>query len=66
MRIVLIKEGYFEPPRGSLRERKELSFPDNHGKKALANDINDFFVRKITKIRADIDATVVDDTVPTE
>ena len=43
----------------------ELSFPDYHNKTALANDINDFFVRKITKIRADIDATDVDDTVPT-
>ena len=32
----------------------------------MANDINDFFVRKITRIRADIDATEVDDTVPTE
>ena len=56
--------GLFRTTKRLLARTDELSFPDNHGKKALANDINDFFVRKITKIRADIDATVVDDTVP--
>ena len=39
---------------------------DPPGDKPSFNDINDFFVRKITRIRADIDATEVDDTVPTE
>ena len=56
----------FRTTKRLLARTNELSFPDNHGKKALVNGINDFFVRKITKIRADIDATVVDDTVPTE
>ena len=56
----------FRATKRLLARTDELSFPDYHDKTALANDINDFFVRKITKIRADIDATDVDDTVPTE
>lgn len=56
----------FRTTKRLLARTDELSFPDYHEKKVLANDINDFFVRKITKIRADIDATVVDDIVPTE
>ena len=56
----------FRATKRLLARTDELSFPDYHNKTALANDINDFYVRKITKIRADIDATDVDDTVPTE
>ena len=47
-----------------LFRKDELSFPDYHDKTALASDINGFFVRKITRIRSDIDATGVDDGVP--
>ena len=56
----------FRATKRLLARTDELSFPDYHEKTALAYDINDFFVRKITRIRADIDATEVDDTVPTE
>ena len=56
----------FRATKRLLARTDELSFPDYHEKTAVANDINDFFVRKITRIRADIDATEVDDTVPTE
>ena len=56
----------FRATKRLLARTDDLSFPDYHEKTALANDINDFFVRKITRIRADIDATEVDDTVPTE
>ena len=56
----------FPATKRLLARTDELSFSDYHEKKALANDINEFFVREITRIRADIDATEVDDTVPTE
>ena len=56
----------FRATKRLLVRTDESSFPDYHEKTALANNINDFFVRKITKIRADIDATDVDNTVPTE
>lgn len=42
----------------------ELSFPDCLDKLILANDINDFFVCKITGIHVDMDPTNVDDAVP--
>ena len=54
----------FRATKKLLARKDELSFPDYHDKTALANDINGFFVRKITRIRSDIDATVVDDGVP--
>ena len=38
----------FRTTKRLLARTNELSFPDNHGKKALVNGINDFFVRKIT------------------
>ena len=60
------QRGLFRATKRLLSRKDELSFPDYHEKTALANDINDFLVRKITRIRADIDATDVDDTVPTE
>ena len=56
----------FRATKRLLARTDELSFPDYHEKNGPANDINDFFVRKITRIRADIDAIDVDDTVPTE
>jgi len=56
----------FRATKRLLARTDELSFPDYHDKTVLTNDINDFFVRKITKIRANIHATDVDDTLPTE
>ena len=54
----------FQATKKLLTRNDYLSFPEYHDKTALANDINVFFVRKITRIRADIDATDVDDAVP--
>ena len=54
----------FQGTKKLLTRNDDLSFPEYHDKKALANDINVFFVRKIARIRADIDATDVDDAVP--
>ena len=56
----------FRAIKNLLFRKDEWSFPDYHDKTALANDINGFFVRKISRIRSDIDATVVDDGVPPE
>ena len=65
MRIVLIKEGYFEPPRDSMRERMSYLFLTIMKKRPwIMTSMT--FVRKITRILADIDATEVDDTVPAE
>ena len=54
----------FRATKKLLVRKDEFSFPDYHDKTALANGINDFFVSKITRIRSDIDATVVNDGVP--
>ena len=54
----------FQATKKLLSRKDELSFPEYHDKMVLANDINVFFVRKITRIRADIDATDVDAAVP--
>jgi exonuclease III len=40
--------------------KDELCFPNYHNNTALATDIGEFFVRKISRIRSDIDAMVVD------
>ena len=54
----------FQATKKLLSRKDELSFPEYYDKMVLANDINVFFVRKITRIRADIDATDVDAAVP--
>ena len=36
--------------------KDELCFPNYHNNTALATDIGEFFVRKISRIRSDIDA----------
>ena len=54
----------FQATKKLLSRKDELSFPEYHDKMVLANDINVFFVRKITRIRANIDATDVDAAVP--
>ena len=51
----------FRATKKLLVRKDELSFPDYHDKTALANDIDGFFVCKITRIRSDIHATIVDD-----
>ena len=40
--------------------KDELCFPNYHNNTALATDIGELFVRKISRIRSDIDAMVVD------
>ena len=44
----------FRATKKLLLRKDELSFPDYHDKTALANDINGFFVRKITRIRSNM------------
>ncbi|XP_078372669.1 uncharacterized protein LOC144656313 [Oculina patagonica] len=50
----------FKATKKLLARKNGLSFPDYHDKTTLANDINDFFIRKIARIRSGIDATDVD------
>ena len=60
----------FRATKKLLARKEELSFPNYHDKTTLANDINDFVVRKITRIRVDIDANDVEscirDATPTD
>ncbi|CAB4020270.1 RNA-directed DNA polymerase from transposon X-element, partial [Paramuricea clavata] len=43
--------------------KDELCFPNYHNNTALATDIGEFFVRKISRIRSDIAAMVIDFSV---
>ena len=46
-----------------LVAKDDLCFPNYHNNTVLATDIGEFFVRKISRIRSDIDAMVVDSSV---
>ena len=46
-----------------LVSKDDLCFPNYHNNTALATDIGEFFVRKISRIRSDIEAMVVDSSV---
>ena len=56
----------FRATKRLLRERMSYLFLTIMEKRPWLMTSMIFFVRKITRIRADIDATDVDDTVPTE
>lgn len=53
----------FRASKQLLAEKEELSFPNYQDKSQLADDIGGFFVRKINKIRSDIDAVDIDQSV---
>jgi len=56
-RIAQTKDGYLDlPSNSSVAKKEELSFPNYQNKSKLADDIGSFFVRKINKIRSEIDA----------
>ena len=55
MRITLTIKG-----QQLLAKKEELLFPNNEDKSKLANDIGGFFMRKIYRIRCDIDAVDID------
>ena len=50
----------FRATKQLLAKKEELSFPNYQDKSKLANDIGSFFVRKIDRIRFDIDAVDID------
>ena len=50
------KKKLFNAAKKLLGERKQLRFPEHANKAVLANDIGRFFVRKIERIRTDIDS----------
>lgn len=54
------QEKLFKATKKRLARKNGLSFPDYHDKTTPANDINDFFIRKVARIRSDIDVTDVD------
>ena len=62
------QERLFRAAKKLLAKNEELSFPDYQDKSVLANDIGRFFVRKIDRIRSDIEALDIDssarDAVP--
>ena len=59
--IAQTKDGYLDRATKELFAKKEeLSFPNYQDKSKLADDIGGFFVRKINKIRSDIDAVDID------
>lgn len=53
----------FRATKQLLAKKEELSFPNYQDKSKLADDIGGFFVRKINKIRSDIDAVDIDQSV---
>ena len=60
MRIAQTVIAYSELPNNPLAKKDEFSFPNYRDKSKLANDICGFFVRKIDRIRSDIDAVDMD------
>ena len=50
----------FRATKKLLAKKDEFSFPNYQDKSKLANDIGSFFVRKIDRIRFDIDAVDID------
>ena len=60
MRIAQTIKAYSELPNNPLAKKEEFSFPNYRGKSKLANDMCGFFVRKIDRIRSDIDAVDMD------
>ena len=50
----------FRATKQLLAKKEEWSFPNYQDKSKLANDIGSFFVRKINRIRSDIDAVDID------
>ena len=50
----------FRATKQLLAKKEELSFPNYQDKSKLVNDIGSFFVRKINRIRSDIDAVDID------
>ena len=50
----------FRATKQLLAKKEEFSFPNYQDKSKLANDIGGFFVRKIDRIRSDIDAVDID------
>ena len=50
----------FRATKQLLAKKEEWSFPNYQDKSKLVNDIGSFFVRKINRIRSDIDAVDID------
>ena len=50
----------FRATKQLLAKKEELSFPNYQDKSKLADDISIFFVRKINRIRSDIDSVDID------
>jgi len=53
----------FRATKQLLAKKEQLSFPNYQEKSKLADDIGSFFVRKINKIRSDIDAVDIDQSL---
>ena len=50
----------FKATKQLLARKEELSFPNYQDKSKLVDDIGGFFVRKINRLRSDIDAVDID------
>ena len=50
----------FRATKQLLAKKEELSFPNYQDKSKLADDIGGFFIRKINRIRSDIDSVDID------